>query len=268
MQYQNEKTSVDAAAYTEDYFLTECDGYDTYLESEGKVLARRLDALWSFLHATPGMKVLDLGCGRGEISIYCGLYNITAVGIDYSAQALKLAQAAITEVESTNPTVWVRPRLLFANAQHLPCSDNNFDRVIMSDIVEHLYPRELKAALQEVKRVLKPGGELLIHTMPNLWYYHYGYPVFRLAQRMRGTKLPADPRERIRYAHLHVNEQSPTSLSCALASIGFSTWRVWLYDYRDYQEYEKLMRWIMRQLTHLPLIQKIFCDDIFARAVK
>lgn len=268
MQQQDKIPSVDAAVYTEDYFLTECDGYNTYLEGAGKVLARRLNALWGFLHATPGMKILDLGCGRGEIPIYCGLHNIAAVGADYSAQALALAQAAIVRAESTAPAVWTRPQLLLANAQFIPCPDASFDRVIMSDIVEHLYPHELETTFHEVKRILRPGGELLIHTMPNLWYYHYGYPIFRLVQRLRGIKLPADPRQRIRYAHVHVNEQTPRALRQTLAGIGFSAWRVWLYDYRDYQEFKRMMRWTMYQLTHLPVIQQLFCDDIFARAIK
>lgn len=268
MQRQDERASVDAAVYTEDYFLTECDGYNTYLQGEGRVLARRLDALWSFLRAMPGMRVLDLGCGRGEIPIHCGLRGITSVGMDYSAQALRLARVAISQVDSTGPETWIPPVLLLANAQYIPCPDDYFDHVIMSDIVEHLYPHELKTAFQEVKRVLKPGGELLIHTMPNLWYYQYGYPVFRLVQRVQGVELPADPRQRIRFAHVHVNEQNPHTLSRTLASIGFTTWQVWLYDYRDYQQHKGFVRWIMRQLTHMPLVQKVFCDDIFAKATK
>jgi len=40
----------------------------------------------------------------------------------------------------------------------LPFEPGTFDRVLMLDVVEHLYPAELAEALREARRVLKPGG--------------------------------------------------------------------------------------------------------------
>lgn len=258
---------VHPTTYTEEYFLTECDGYADYLEGKEN-LARRLQALWRFLNVHPGMQVLDLGCGRGEIVVQCGLRGVLAVGIDYSDIGLRLAQQAVVRAESQAPGDWACPQLSLGNAKKLPFSEDAFDRVVMSDIVEHLYPDELETTLREVLRVLKPGGELLVHTMPNLWYYRYGYPLFRFVQRLQGTLLPADPRERFRFSHVHVNEQTPCALNEMLSRIGFSHWHVWLYDYRDYAEHGLLMRHSMRLLTGLPVVKRIFCDDVFAVARK
>lgn len=256
---------IDAKEYTEEYFLANCDGYEAYLEFGGTNLTRRLQLLWHFLDVSPGMKVLDVGCGRGEMIVHCNLHGAFAVGVDYSTHALRLAQKAITQIEHQD---WDQPKVSQSNAKHLPFSSHIFDCVIMSDIVEHLYPEELLMALKEIRRVLRPGGKLLIHTMPNLWYYHYGYPIFRIVQRLAGKRLPADPRKRFAFSHVHVNEQTPRTMSAALTQSGFVDKQVWLQDYRDYPQYSPMMRSAIRMLTHLPIIKLIFCDDIFAMAKK
>lgn len=259
--------SIGPANYSREYFLTESNGWREYLTSKGLALPPRLKALWNYLDVQPGLRVLDVGCGRGEILVHCGLQGIQAVGIDYSAAALELAYCSISEIGGT--TRGLRPPfLIMGNAQWMPFPDNTFDRIVMSDVVEHLRQDELESALREVHRVLVPGGMLLVHTMPNLWYYRYGYPLFRLFQRLRGIRLPSNPRERYRFPEVHVNEQTPPALHNTLSRIGFSRWRVWLYDYRDYDAYNPFIRSAMRVLTRLPGLKYIFCDDIFAQAYK
>ncbi len=255
---------VDPTAYSEEYFLTECDGYKEYLAHDGTALSERLETLRRFLRISPGMRVLDVGCGRGEMVVQCGLNGVFAVGVDYAPVGLQLAQRVVARTGERDGDAWKRPGLSLGNAKRLPFTDDTFDRAIMSDIVEHLYPDELRAVLEEVHRVLIPGGELLVHTMPNLWYYRYGYPLFRLAQRLRGVRLPADPRDRIKFSHVHVNEQTPRALRRALRHSPFSHWRVWLHDYRTYSQYGPMMRRSMGLLTGLPLVKQVFCDDIFA----
>ena len=267
MPYKNAE-SVDATVYTEEYFLTECDGYTEYLGEKKDILTRRLRTLWKFLDIRQGMTLLDVGCGRGEILVYCGLHGIPAIGVDYSDNALRLARQAIVCIKSESQDRWLQPRLVLGNAKCLPWPDNSFDRVVMSDIVEHLYPHELESAFKEIYRVLAPGGQLLIHTMPNLWYYRYGYPLFRLIQGLRGISLPSNPRQRFKFSHVHVNEQTPLALHNALAKTGFASWRVWLYDYRTYETQVPMMRYFMHLLTHVPVMRFVFCDDIFACAHK
>ncbi|MEM4204683.1 MAG: methyltransferase domain-containing protein [Candidatus Methanomethylicaceae archaeon] len=254
-------------AYSTEYFLTESNGWREYLTSRGLVLPPRLQAIWNYLDVQPGLWILDVGCGRGEILVHCGLQNVQAVGIDYSPVALKLARDSISEIKKLE-TGLKNPSLIMGNAQWLPFPDNTFDRIVMSDIVEHLNQEELESALKEVYRVLVPGGMLLVHTMPNLWYYRYGYPLFRSVQELRGVQLPSNPRERYRFPEVHINEQTPLTLYATLSRIGFSRWRVWLHDYRDYNTYSPIMRVTMRLLTRLPGLRLIFCDDIFAKAYK
>lgn len=231
------------------------------------MLPPRLQAIWNYLDAQPGLRVLDVGCGRGELLVHCGLRNIWAIGIDYSYAALELARDSISMINKLEIGLKT-PSLIMGNAQWLPFPDNTFDRVVMSDIVEHLSPDELGFALKEVYRVLVPGGMLLVHTMPNLWYYRYGYPLFRLVSKLRGVRLPSNPRERYRFPEVHINEQTPLTLRVTLSRVGFSRWHVWLHDYRDYNTYSPIMRVTMRLLTRLPGLKLIFCNDIFAKAYK
>lgn len=256
---------VSPEEYSEEYFLANCDGYREYLEFGGTVLTRRLKLLWKFLDVQTGMRVLDVGCGRGEMIVYCKLMGVSAVGIDYSINALRLAKSAIEQNDTED---WDSPGISLSNAKYLPFLSNSFDRIIMSDIVEHLYPDELTTAFNETYRVLRPGGKLLIHTMPNLWYYRYGYPIYRSIRAATGQQLPSDPRDRFEFSHVHVNEQTPMALYKALSEVEFSYQRVWLHDYRDYAQYSLFMRTIMKLLTHFPLVKLVFCDDIFGLARK
>jgi SAM-dependent methyltransferase len=104
----------------------------------------------------------------------------------------------------------------------LPLEDNTFDRVWMLDVVEHLHAWQLEAALAEARRVLRPGGLLVIHTLPNRWALSVGYRLARLVW----PHLPREPRSQYE-RWVHVNEQSVLSLRRALARSGFKA-RVWV----------------------------------------
>ncbi len=222
----------------------------------------RLQVAWRIADVRAGMRVLDMGCGRGEMLVQCAEAGATACGVDYSEAALALAHQAIEAAARPGLTLYC------CNARALPFREASFDRVLMLDLVEHLHPWELALVFKEVHRVLRASGYLVIHTMPNLWYYHYGYRLYRLFQRLRGSEAPPDPRQRWQYVeHVHVNEQTPLTLKRSLQAVGFRP-RVWLYDYHSYQSESPLVRLVFRATTGLPVLKLIFCNDIFAVARK
>jgi len=213
------------------------------------------------------MRVLDVGCGRGE-GVFSMLDRDAEVwGIDYSAAALDIARAA-----SRNLPEHLRARhgFLTANARCLPFEPQAFDRALMFDIVEHLQPWELTDALREVFRVLKGGGQLVVHTGPNLWYYRYGYPFFRLYSFLHGEHLPSNPRDRFpHHRSVHVNEQSPSSLRRALIGAGFQT-RVWLLPFpaRSSTGSGRFGEALANLAQSLPVVNRVFRNHIVAVAKK
>ena len=245
-------------AYDRDYFLSECEGHEEYLRSGGRVLPRRLRTALGFAGHIAGLRVLDLGCGRGELARYCAENGARMVlGLDYSPDALALSADILDGLETG---------VAQANVQHLPLTDASFDLAFALDLVEHLYPQELEAMFREAHRVLAPGGRLIVHTMPNIWYYRYGYPPFRLIQHLRGIRLPRDPRDRWR--RVHVNEQSIVTLAQSLKKAGFDA-RVRLHNTQDFsREGSPVARALYGLLATVYPFAWVFCNDLFAVATK
>ena len=135
----DERKSLPSTLYTEEYFLTACEGYDVFLESEGAHLSRRLRDAFALADVRPGMRVLDVGCGRGEILRHCMRLGIEAHGMDYAAVATQMTRDVIAaEIQHSDATA--HPGVCQADAKTLPFPSDYFDRVLMFDVVEHLFP--------------------------------------------------------------------------------------------------------------------------------
>jgi ubiquinone/menaquinone biosynthesis C-methylase UbiE len=121
---------------------------------------------FTHLPLRPGDWVLDLGCGEGRhvISAYVeGAVN--AVGVDLCLEDLKTtAQKYEDFAEPQNLSKSFG--LTSANALELPFADDTFDRVICSEVLEHI--PDYESALREIERVLRPGG-LLCASVPRRW---------------------------------------------------------------------------------------------------
>jgi SAM-dependent methyltransferase len=199
------RQGVPSVLYDEDYFLGACEGYEEFASSEGEYLSRRLAEALSVAGIASGMRVLDVGCGRGEVLRHVSRLQAHPFGIDYAAVAVHFSREVADR--EPGPSIGVYR----ANARYLPFVGGSFDRILMLDIVEHLYPHELLQAMTEAYRVLRPGGRVVIHTAPNVWYDRYAYPLVRIVRTLmgRGNDYPRNPRAFLVPAnvHVHVNEQ-------------------------------------------------------------
>ncbi|OKJ13659.1 class I SAM-dependent methyltransferase [Kitasatospora sp. CB01950] len=101
--------------------------------------------------AQRGLPVGDLGCGPGEATVLLGGLGVHAFGLDLSAGML--AQARRARPSDT----FVRGSLLA-----LPFADVSLGAVLARYSVIHLPPAEVPHALGELRRVLAPGGRLLL----------------------------------------------------------------------------------------------------------
>jgi cyclopropane fatty-acyl-phospholipid synthase-like methyltransferase len=254
--------SVPAILYDEDYFLNACEGYAEFASSEGEYLSHRLAEALAVTGIAPGMTVLDIGCGRGEILRHVYRLGGRAFGIDYAPVAVQMSR----EVADYEPDEAIG--VYQANAQQLPFLTDSFDRILMLDIVEHLYPEELARALNESFRVLKPGGQIIVHTAPNVWYDRYAYPVVRWVRQLmgQGDAYPKNPRAFLVPAnvHVHVNEQSLLSLRRNLRSAGFADTRVWLSTPPQERDEPLLFRVVRKILFDLPPFRWFFQREVFA----
>lgn len=105
-----------------------------------------------------GDAVLDVGCGTGELTRVAKRAageTGSVFGIDASPEMIDVAREKATH-EKLNIEFRLEP------IEHLSFADNSFD-VVLSSLMMHHLPAELKrAGLQEIYRVLKPGGRIVI----------------------------------------------------------------------------------------------------------
>jgi ubiquinone/menaquinone biosynthesis C-methylase UbiE len=101
----------------------------------------------------PKMKVLDLGCGTGTLTVMLKHVHPEAevTGMDGDPQVLDIAR----EKSRGTDIRWDE-----GLASSLPYPDSVFDRVVTSLVIHHLITDDKRRAFKEIFRVLKPNGEL------------------------------------------------------------------------------------------------------------
>lgn len=121
----------------------------------------------------PGQRVLDLGCGNGRVADLVNEIKGQYVGLDISEELITIARS-------------LRPGNEFhvGSMHQMPFADNSFDHILPIASFHHIPGRDLRIqTLQEMRRVLKPGGYILM-TNWNLHQWKFW------KQRMR-TNLDA-----------------------------------------------------------------------------
>jgi SAM-dependent methyltransferase len=113
------------------------------------VTATALQSLTALLGPGPG-KCLDLGCGTGIAIPDLAKMGWTVVGVDISADQLRVAREQIGDLAA---------ELIEADASHLPFPTGSFDAVV--SIHTHTDFDDLERAFVEIYRVLRPGGKFV-----------------------------------------------------------------------------------------------------------
>jgi SAM-dependent methyltransferase len=96
-----------------------------------------------------GRRILDLGCGKGRFARILAARGGRVVGLDVSAAMLAAAEGAGLD-------------RVIGSARRLPFPDGSFDAAIAVEVFEHLEPRAIDDACNELRRVLRPGGRFVL----------------------------------------------------------------------------------------------------------
>lgn len=158
-------------------------------------------------------KILEIGCGWGWKIIYISeKYNAEVIGIDLNLDFLSQAISKSKEKNVQN-----KVQFLEMDALNTDFNDNEFDIILMSDVLEHI--PQTDNLIKEVLRVLKPGWKILFDFAP---YYHYFWhhmwdtiqipwlhlfttESFRIALYKKSVKNLPDAEKRI---HLRIGESN------------------------------------------------------------
>lgn len=156
-----------AATPSKDFFTKYPKWFEEYIRKEDKSL-------------------LDAGCGYGRLSISLlkKYSNICIVGVDASQVMLNKFAEFVNQYKFQDRTL-----LYKGNLSTLPIKSNTFDLVISASVLLHLPRQEAKVIIEELLRILKPGGKaIFIASFPNL-YNPEGF-FYHLYEKVKSLKYP------------------------------------------------------------------------------
>lgn len=152
---------------------------------------REYVAIADRLAREPRGRVLDWGCGHGQVTHLLRERGIDVVAFDYREGSPP------TTIQLDNyPEIEAH---VSGEPVALPFAENEFDTVLSCGVLEHVQQPE--ASLREIHRILRPAGRLLVYKLPNRlsyleaiarragMYYHGAYPDDRVYDRRTATAL-------------------------------------------------------------------------------
>lgn len=166
---------VPAEIYDREYYLQDNEGCHEFKKGLDECVHPKFIRALRLAGPLHGKRVLDIGCGRGELLYYCALKGAERVcGVDYSSAAIEIAQSTLQRIPAS-----------LGVFTHAFCADfskhrfkETFDIIFMIDIIEHLTPEQVERGLNAIGNILSPRGQLII-TTPNHYYESYLSPLKR-----------------------------------------------------------------------------------------
>ena len=150
----------------------------------------------------PGASILDVGCGTGN-------YLVRFRELGFEARGVEPAPGMIEAARRLDATLAIEQGV----ATSLPFPDGSFDLVTAIEVLRYLHHDDVRLALSEMMRVLRPGGRLFV-TMVNRWALDGFYVHQRLRQRMKGRDFDR--------TNPHCEFTTPAELEADLRAAGAS----------------------------------------------
>ena len=215
---------VNPRVYTEKYYLSDCTGFEQWKRSGGKEFEPRLERIVKEIPPVKNLRILDIGCGRGELALWCARNGAKEViGIDYSKNAIILANQAKKHLKKD---ITKKIKFKIGDGKKLEFKENSFDAVLLTEVLEHLYIGEQVIIFKEIERILRDNGFVFIHTAPSKWfnnitYKFWCYPISSIlvfinnlitGNKYTNIKKPSEIRTES-HKIMHVNEPDYLSLN-------------------------------------------------------
>jgi len=148
----------DKGTYVKETFNAIAGHYDLM----NSIMSLGMDKRWRRLAvkkvgAKPGMHILDVCCGTGQLSMELG--NVVGIegsvtGLDFSQKMLEVAEKSLLQASNSGHIRFVQ-----GNAMELPFPDHSFDGVTVGWGLRNL--PDLRQGLREMVRTVKPGGKVV-----------------------------------------------------------------------------------------------------------
>lgn len=216
----------------------------------------------------PGMSVLDVGCGQGRHSFaaFRRGAHVTALDLNESDLADVKSMFAAMELQG-EAGPGATAAVQHADVREMPFAADSFDRVIASEILEHI-PDD-RAAMAEIARVVRPGG-LVAVTVPRWWpekvcwmisqQYHSNegghvriYQRSQLISRLRGAGL-----EVIGQHHAHALHSPYWWLKCAVGTDN---------DTAATRAYHRMLVWDMMKAPAITRITETSLNPVLGKSL-
>jgi SAM-dependent methyltransferase len=183
-------------AETWDFFSEQLGGRDLYFSSHsGRWIAKRVDKELEL----EGKRVLDFGCGRGDLLGHLFARGVAAVGFEVSEDSAAATRARFSGNPLFGGVATSRDEL----------GDGSFDVVLLVEVIEHLLDDQIEPVLAEVHRVLAPGGRVVV-TCPN-------------GENRKDESVRCPDCGGVFHRWQHVRSLDPASISRLFEEHGFST---------------------------------------------
>lgn len=101
-----------------------------------------------------GSKVLDIGCGNGKTVAALIQMGMIVTGLDFSVSAVDRCRTAFGD----------KATFVVAECDDMPFPDRSFDAVTAVHVLEHLNDEQLVGTVDEIRRILVPGGKVFVRS--------------------------------------------------------------------------------------------------------
>jgi ubiquinone/menaquinone biosynthesis C-methylase UbiE len=185
--------------------------------------------------ALTGKDVLDFGCGEGDLSFYVAnlpVKSITGIDVDHDRVSSATARAETHSLA-------VKPRFIPAsNTSTIDMPDASVDVLLCFDVLEHIM--DYQSIIRDWKRVLRPGGEVMIWWVP--WFHPYGHHIESL------VPLP--------WAHVFFSDRTLIKTCARIYDLPEFKPRVWDLDEAGRK---KANKWLA--MTELPEVNRLSMSE-------